>query len=165
MCRAQRGTSAARALGWRQGCVLHFSLTVPNKPEHVPGGGLYVRMSSRQPWEVDTALIPVILKKKLRHRKVQTLAQGHREVVQLRSAAASACGGLGKWYTWWNPSLEGGGHGGVNHSFSPQGQKLVEHLLCSGPRSRQWGAAGNKTPFPCEVHLLVWEDLKLGEKC
>lgn len=58
-----------------------------------------------------------------------------------------------------------GARGGVNRSFSLQGQKLAEHLLCARPHSRQWGAAGNKTPFPCEVHLLVWEDLKgAGER-
>lgn len=58
-----------------------------------------------------------------------------------------------------------GAWGGVNHSFSLQGQKLAEHLLCARPHSRQWGAAGNKTPFPCEVHLLVWEDLtRVGER-
>ena len=49
---------------------------------------------------------------------------------------------------------------GLNHSFSPQGQKLAEHLLCARPPSRQGGAPGDETLSPCEVHLLVWEDLK-----
>ena len=52
------------------------------------------------------------------------------------------------------------GVGGLNHSFSPQGQKLAEHLLYARPPSRQGGAPGNETPSPCEGHLMVWEDLK-----
>lgn len=90
---------------------------------------MYVLRTTR---EVDTAVIPIMLKKKLRHRKVQALAQGHREVVQLRSAAASACGGLGQWYTWWNPSLEGGGRGGGQSLIQSTGAKA-----CGAPAVRQ----------------------------
>lgn len=52
------------------------------------------------------------------------------------------------------------GVGGLNHSFSPQGQKLAEHLQCARPPSRQGGAPADETPSPCEGHLLVREDLK-----
>lgn len=91
---------------------------------------------------MDAIITPIVFRKELKYRKVQTLAQSHTGSKWLGVAE-----GLGKSHTGLNLGSLRGGRGSVIHSVHRE-QMLLEHLLCLVLGSRD--AAGNKPPSPVE---------------